>query len=115
MTHSDTKKQYWSKHIEGWETSYLNQKEYCKKQGISYAAFGYWRSHLLKESQQSHKKAASTPTFKQAIITSTTTSKSQSAASTFKIVLPSQIKIEIPTTISQIELTSVFHALGVLL
>lgn len=114
MTHSDTKKQYWSNHIESWKTSELSQEKYCKQHGISYAAFGYWRSRLLKESSHSHKREAHTPTFKQAIIKPYTQDKPKPVMSVIKIVLPNQTMIELPSSLIQSELTAIFQALGAL-
>lgn len=114
MKDNQTKKRYWSSHIDGWKTSNLSQERYCKQNGISYAAFGYWRSRLLKESQHSHKMAVSSPTFKQAIIKPTTEGKTQSLAAVIKIIMPNQMKIELPTCLIQSELTTIFQALGAL-
>lgn len=113
MKNRQSKKQYWNTHIEGWKKSGLSQEQYCKQQDLSYAAFGYWRSRLLKESQNTYKEIEPQPSFKQAIIKSSTEASTRSAASVIKIVMPNQMKVELPTDLNQIALTTVFQALGV--
>ncbi len=114
MKNTQSKKQLWKNHIEGWKKSGLSQEKYCNQQEISYAAFGYWRSRLLKELQNTYKRIEPKPSFKQAVITPNTETRIQSVANVIKIVMPNQMKIELPTALSQIELSTVFQALGVL-
>ena len=52
-----SKSQYWSEHILGWRKSGLTQGKYCSEQGISYTAFGYWRTRL---NQDQKKKSSGT-------------------------------------------------------
>jgi len=39
---------YWQQHMDAWQASDLTQPVYCQQQGISLAAFGYWRTRLKK-------------------------------------------------------------------
>ncbi len=37
---------FWGTHFAAWQTSGLSQRAYCERQGLSYSAFGYWRSRV---------------------------------------------------------------------
>jgi len=37
---------YWSKQIEGWQRSGLNQGAYCRQHGLSQSSLSYWRKRL---------------------------------------------------------------------
>lgn len=39
---------YWQSHIREKENSGLSQKEYCRRHGINYNAFQYWKQKLCK-------------------------------------------------------------------
>lgn len=36
------KRKFWRAHIETWETSGLNQSEYCRRQGLDVRRLRYW-------------------------------------------------------------------------
>lgn len=38
--------QRWSKRIEGWKNSGLNQREYCRRENISACSFSHWKRRL---------------------------------------------------------------------
>lgn len=38
----------WQSRIDGWLASGMTQAMFCEAQGISFHAFGYWRSRLNK-------------------------------------------------------------------
>lgn len=46
------REQYWHEQIKGWENSGLKQQEYCRKNGLALATFGYWRRKLKKNEPQ---------------------------------------------------------------
>lgn len=46
------KEKYWKKHFKEWEKSGKIKSEYCKQAGISYYAFGYWRTKLKAKSSR---------------------------------------------------------------
>lgn len=46
------KRAQWQAHIEAWQQSNQTQKAYCQSEGISLAAFGYWRKRLSKPKAQ---------------------------------------------------------------
>jgi len=37
---------YWRRVVTAWERSGLSQAAFCRRRGVSYAAFGYWRRRL---------------------------------------------------------------------
>jgi len=42
--------------ITRWECSGLNQKEFCRLEGINYYRFKYWKTQQKKEQQSPHQK-----------------------------------------------------------
>lgn len=42
--------------INRWESSGLNQKEFCEQEGINYYKFKYWKARKSKEQEPEHKK-----------------------------------------------------------
>ena len=47
---------FWRAHHEAWKRSDLNQREYCKAQGIPLKAFGNWRAKFMAEPQPPVRK-----------------------------------------------------------
>ena len=43
---SETRQEFWSRHITAWKGSGLNIREYCELEDLSKNAFGYWRRKL---------------------------------------------------------------------
>jgi len=43
---SETRQEFWSRHIAVWKESGLNIREYCELEDLSKNAFGYWRRKL---------------------------------------------------------------------
>ncbi len=43
-----SKKGYWSRHIENWSNSDLTQVEYCRQNNLNRYTFSYWKSKLNK-------------------------------------------------------------------
>lgn len=37
---------YWSSHLKSWESSGLNQSEYCRHNNLNYSVFHYWKRKL---------------------------------------------------------------------
>jgi hypothetical protein len=37
---------FWTRHVEGWRSSGLTQKAYCKRHRLSKGSLGYWSSTL---------------------------------------------------------------------
>ncbi len=46
MKAEDQKHVEWTAHIKGWEQSGLSQRGYCKKEGLKWPSFDYWRRRL---------------------------------------------------------------------
>ena len=42
---------YWRKHISKWSKSGLTQAEYCRRNGLSAAAFHWWKGELRRKSK----------------------------------------------------------------
>ena len=55
MKRSRTKEEnirYWQSHVEAYRKSGLNQREYCRQQGISYWSFNPWKRKLESREQK---------------------------------------------------------------
>jgi len=46
MDIDDERATFWRRHWAAWQSSGLSQRAYCHQQGLSFSAFGYWRSRL---------------------------------------------------------------------
>ena len=42
---------FWQKHISQWSKSDLTQAEYCRRNGLSAAAFHWWKGELRRKSK----------------------------------------------------------------
>lgn len=42
--------------IKRWEQSGLNQKEFCKAEGVNYYTFKYWKTQQHREQKSTHPK-----------------------------------------------------------
>tara|TARA_R100001591_G_scaffold106111_1_gene114416 strand:- start:1006 stop:1329 length:324 start_codon:yes stop_codon:yes gene_type:complete len=47
MSISAEKRAYWEQHLNTWKNSGLTQKDYCKREGLTYGSFKSWRSQLI--------------------------------------------------------------------
>jgi hypothetical protein len=56
FSRNKTTQESWLDHIKEWNRSKLSQEAYCKKAGIKYSTFVYWRGQFLLESGQSKSK-----------------------------------------------------------
>ena len=45
------KRRYWQSHIERWRVSGMTQKDYCRKNGLKWSTFHYWRKRLRELSR----------------------------------------------------------------
>lgn len=55
-------KAFWQKHIKGFESSGLSGAGYCRKEGINWDRFNYWKKSLsLRKSNSVFKKGNYTP------------------------------------------------------
>lgn len=45
-----SRKEYWSRHIENWNRSGLSQVQYCLENQLNKHTFAYWKSKLNKQS-----------------------------------------------------------------
>jgi len=52
MVKDEKKLDYWRGIITSWRSSGLSQPVFCKREGISYTRFTYWRSRLNKLARQ---------------------------------------------------------------
>jgi hypothetical protein len=46
MKEEGERERYWQSHRIAWHSSGLNQRAYCQREGLSFSAFGYWRSRM---------------------------------------------------------------------
>ncbi len=46
MNIDDERLAFWRRHWAAWQSSGLSQRAYCQQQGVSFSAFGYWRSRV---------------------------------------------------------------------
>jgi hypothetical protein len=47
MKVSAKRRAYWEKNVCDWKQSGLTQKDYCKREGLTYGSFKNWRSQLI--------------------------------------------------------------------
>ncbi len=40
--------QYWVSHVRNWESSSLNQSQYCRENNLNYSVFHYWKQKSFK-------------------------------------------------------------------
>jgi len=40
------RRRFWTGHLQGWKQSGLSQAEYCRRQHLSAATFGWWKTRL---------------------------------------------------------------------
>jgi len=48
MQNNSKLSELWEERINNWAASGMTQANFCEAQGISFSAFGYWRSQLNK-------------------------------------------------------------------
>lgn len=46
MKEESERERYWQAHRVAWQSSGLSQRAYCQREGLSFSAFGYWRSRV---------------------------------------------------------------------
>ncbi|WP_086134638.1 IS66 family insertion sequence element accessory protein TnpA [Methylocaldum sp. SAD2] len=46
MNIDDERLAFWRRHWAAWQSSGLSQRAYCQQPGLSFSAFGYWRSRV---------------------------------------------------------------------
>lgn len=100
-----TKQEFWFKHIENWQSSGLKQKEYCEKENLSMYSFTSWRTQFLSAKNERHKNEA--VTFLPAKVKDSQNGNSIAIT----VLLPNQIKLALPSGMSQHELLDVLTTL----
>ena len=55
------RERYWRKIMRQWEQSGQTQAEYCRRQSLSLAAFGWWRSELKRRERERSGRADQQP------------------------------------------------------
>ncbi len=51
MKSRESRLQYWQNHLQAFYTSGLSQREYCRRENISYWSFNPWKRRLEREDQ----------------------------------------------------------------
>jgi len=92
----------WERYNEEWALSGESQPEFCKRRGLSYSTFVYWRSKLT----QSTKPKSST--FEGIQISS-----QSSASGAIQVMLPNGVRLSIQSNAQTSLLKEIFHLLGV--
>ncbi len=82
-------KQFWSDHVNHWNTTSVSQASYCQEHGLSIKRFGYWKRKLLGVTQTT--TAEKNPT---GFIQITPKQYPSTQISTLVIELPNQLRIE---------------------
>lgn len=77
---AEQRHQYWQQHIEAWRQSALSQRDYCKRQEISFSGFSYWRRRLNGLAKDQSKLLPI----------------KVSRSATLTVILPSGIRLELP-------------------
>jgi hypothetical protein len=49
ITPTQSKEDFWRRHIAGWRESGFPQREYCRQHGLSKSALACWRTKLSRE------------------------------------------------------------------
>lgn len=52
MTFEPNKQAYWTEHFHRWESSGVNQRDYCRQEGLAFSSFSYWR-HRIRATDRS--------------------------------------------------------------
>jgi hypothetical protein len=100
-----SKREYWRSQIQAWEKSGLKQEAYCKRAGINYSTFVYWRGIFLSESSQPKYKKRFLP-----IKLEKTASSELPRA--IQIKLLSGHSVYLPITIGIQDIAVLLHQLG---
>ena len=82
-------KQFWSGHVNHWNTTSVSQASYCQEHELSVKRFGYWKRKLLGVTQQTQPVKNST-----GFIQIAPKQYSSSQISALVIELPNQLRIE---------------------
>jgi len=48
---SKRKRNYWKRHIDGWQESGLSQSEYCRQHDLKEHLFFYWKKRIVKPAE----------------------------------------------------------------
>lgn len=100
----DKREQFWRFNLKAWASSGLSQAEYCRRNDLNLARFGYWKRRFSKENipvefvQVSTGPVKSTPLFQNI------------GTSSLRITMGSEFAIEVlddfsPATLEQVLLT----------
>jgi transposase len=46
---TQSKEDFWRSHLANWRESGLSKQEYCRQQGVSKSALGWWRTKLTRQ------------------------------------------------------------------
>lgn len=48
----EEKRHYWEEHMRRWQGSGLTQAEYCRRHGLKWSTFHYWRKRIQRQSTE---------------------------------------------------------------
>ena len=99
---SDENVKYWYSHLEAYRESGLSQREYCRRNKISYWSFNSWKRRL----ESNNKNLQEVP--------SNVVQSLSSVNNKIEIILGDRIKITIPPGFSEETLRDILHIIGVL-
>lgn len=100
------KRENWLSHVEISEKSDLSHAAYCKRAGISYSGFKYWRGILLNENTSKEKDK-----FVSVKIEKSTPLVPESSPRAIQVKLVSGTVIYIPATLSMSDIGQLIRSL----
>ena len=94
----------WLELFKEWQASGESQESFCKRKGMNYHTFVYWRTK-----HNSKQKNQESPLFAKARIAG-----SVSSSATIRIILTSGVQIVIPANYDKAMLSDLLHMVGVI-
>ena len=99
------KERFWLDRIADWKASALSQQEYCRRNELALATFGYWRRKLKPEESKPHFYPLALPPM-------TITQKQGGADGKLRLVLGAdRFAIEVDDNFSEVALRRLVQAL----
>jgi len=96
------KRRFWKKQIEAWQSSGLEQTEYCRQNNLKYHLFTYWKKKLLHPAE-SPVCLVQVP-FAQTI-------SSQASSRPLRLILDNRYRIEVERDFDPVALKQLIHVL----
>lgn len=103
LLRGEERRQFWQGHIAGWENSGLKQVEYCRRHGLKWSSFHYWRKRLKSDTAEPGFVEVSSGTVAQAFGT---------GGPGLVVLFADRYRIEIGDNFNPYTLARLVHTLG---